>query len=120
MRHGTTDHWETIAHTHSAQQAVMLATSIAAMEFDVHMRDAVTGERIEAFDDLADGSFRIEVREQDAHDLRDLLDEIIDEQNAFDAKLDRREQFEARIRRIVLLIITIIVAILAVGGLIEL
>ncbi|MHC5113294.1 MAG: hypothetical protein ACYTGP_02555 [Planctomycetota bacterium] len=75
--------WSTLHVAEDPEQASMIATAIAAMEFEVRLRDEV----------------RIEVRPADRADLQDVLEEIIDEQEDFDAGLAaRRRRADRRLK----------------------
>lgn len=90
----------------------VIATAIAAMEFDVQVRDARTGlpcfldeERDAVRAGARCGPYAIEVRAADWADLSAVLAEIIDEQQAFDLELQMRSQRAQRAQRLVLLLL---------------
>jgi len=94
--------WRELFRCDDFRQASAVATSIAAMEFDVQLRSTEPRSSPHtaagAFDDpYADdwertqrGPFIIEVSPQHWQPLRDLLDEIVQEQVEFDALLEGR------------------------------
>lgn len=97
-----------------------LATTIAAMEFDLQCLDGKG--RIVSLEKLnqAEGPFALQVLPEDAQELGEVLHDIIEEQEEFDALLDERERTDKRSRRRLIWLLIIIMILLAVFGLLEL
>ena len=112
--------WRQLCRTDEPHLARTIVTTIAAMEFPVRLRDAATGEVIEEREDIGDGPFIIDTHADHHAELADVLEDLIGEQEEFDAKLEQRDRFVRRARRIVLLVLIIIVAVLAVFRIITL
>jgi hypothetical protein len=123
--------WRELTRCDDLAEAGAIATSIAAMEFDVRIRDLGTGVVIGdehhpgvghdgGAVDVVNGPCVIEARAEDWADLTDVLDQIVDEQGAFDAHLERRDDLARRARRLFMLLMIIIVSVLAVLGLVSL
>lgn len=111
--------WRAIYRSSDPDRVRKLITSLGAMEFDVRCTNS-SGNALQS-DDEQFGSppYVVEVSEADWPELAGLVDEIINEQDEFDAMLDARDHLSHRKRRLLLLLI-IIVAALATLGLIEL
>lgn len=112
--------WRQLCRTDEPDLARTIVTTIAAMEFPVRLRDAKTGAVIEQAEDIGEGPFIIETHADHQAELAEVLEELIGEQEEFDAELESRDRFVRRMRRLVLLILIIIVAILAVFRIITL
>jgi hypothetical protein len=97
-----------------------ICTAIAAMEFDVRLRNAATA--LPVGDDEKDwgGGYVVETRAADWPDLAGVLDEIIEEQREFDAFLDAWHGRAGRMHRIFLGVVVGVVIALAIMGVIEL
>jgi hypothetical protein len=115
--------WAPLCRCGEAKLARTIATTIAAMEFDVRLRDEASNSVIEDIDHLEDphaGPCLVEVHHDHVRELGDVLDELIDEQAEFDRFLDHRDRVALNAQRLFLILVIVIVAILAVLGLIEL
>ena len=78
----------------------MVATSILAMEFDARIVDAATGRAIpDDPDERTTGA--VLVRAGDAAALHEVLDDLVDEQDEFDASVEARAERESRLGRLV-------------------
>ena len=98
----------------------MIATCIAAMEFEVDLSDA-RGQRIDhPSREGAGPPFIVKVTSACWSQLNDVLDEIIEEQNQFDAFITSWHATAARWERNLLALIIAIVMVLATFGLINL
>ena len=111
--------WRRLHRCEDLHQARTVATSIAAMEFDVRVRDIISGALVDIAADAEGGPFAIEVRGADWLDLVDVLDEIIDEQDRFDEFVDGWQSRASRAMRIVLAAVVLIIALLAIFGVID-
>jgi hypothetical protein len=113
--------WAELHRSRRLEDARRLATTIAAMEFEVEVRDA-RGRSIAAADepDSSAAAYFVMVRPQDCAELRDVLSEIIAEQDEFDAMLDRKARTVGRAQRAFLFVLIIILVVLAALNLIEL
>ena len=83
--------WCELCRFDDAVLARAVATSIAAMEFDVRLRAAVP-------------PFVVEVPDSERLELAEVLDEIVDEQVEFDRMLACRPAMDARHVRIVIVL----------------
>jgi hypothetical protein len=108
--------WRRLHRCEDLRGARAVATSIAAMEFEVRVRDLISGVLVDVVDDELTGPFAIEVRGADWADLADVLDELIDEQETFDAFVDGWHARSTRAMRIVLAAVVLIIALLAILG----
>ena len=111
--------WRRLHRCEDLHSARAVATSIAAMEFEVRVRDLISGALVDVADDDLTGPFAIEVRGADWAELADVLEEIIDEQETFDAFLDRWHARSTRAMRIVLALVVLIIALLAIFGVLD-
>ena len=102
--------WRELYRADDAHRIHSIATSIAAMEFNVRLRDARTGTALDAETPWGDGPFAIDVHDEDWHSLSAVLDQIIDEQEAFDQSLENKDEAEHRFNRTILLVILVLVA----------
>jgi len=107
--------------TDDLSQAMMVTTTIAAMQFDVQLLQR-SGAPMRNTDDPAAfrGPFTVSVRPDDWPDLRDVLDEIIREQAEFDSRLAARGHRTLRLSRVILFAAILLVALLAILGVINL
>jgi len=114
--------WPELHRCESLREARSIITSIAAMEFEVRLRDAASNRLIEPDDPEleAAGPFVIEVRRQHLEDLSDVLDQIVDEQQEFDRFVD--DWHSITDRRLVLLFIlaACVIVLLAILTVLEL
>jgi hypothetical protein len=111
--------WRILYRSSDPDAIRKLITSLAAMEFDVRCTNG-SGSPVYSHDEeYGSPPFVVEVAAADWPELIELHEEIIREQDEFDAWLDSREH-ERRRRRRVLILLTIVIAALAVLGLIEL
>jgi hypothetical protein len=105
------DGWREIYRTDDAGDARMLATSIAAMEFDVRVRALRSGLPLGEEPDPP-GPYVVEAHADEAMSLREVVDEIVHEQRSFDEALNARDDRAFQARRVVLLAFAIIIMIL--------
>lgn len=115
MSNATT--WSELYRTEDIYDARAVATSVAGMEFDVRIRGIGDPPRSgAAVDDDGDNPggppFVVEVPAEEYPALREVLDEILDEQFQFDTKLHRRD----RRRRQFLLGLSIVVLAAAIAA----
>lgn len=98
----------------------MIATCIAAMEYEVDLTDA-RGQRIDhPSHEGAGPPFIVKVTSACWSQLNDVLDEIIEEQTQFDTYLSSWHVTAARWKRNLLFLIIAIVMVLVTFGLINL
>ncbi len=116
-----TGKWRELYRCDSLGKARTVVTSISAMEFEVRLRDGLTGQLVDPEMGSPPGSesvvFSIEAREEDWGDLDSVLEEIIDEQREFDAFLESWHSLSGRAQLIcfaVAGIIALVIAVLAV------
>ncbi len=102
--------WRELYRSQDLLEARAVATSIAAMEFDACL----------CTEDDERAGYVIRVRLADWPDLADVLPEILDEQQEFDRRLQRRQAEPDRQRIVLIVTLTGIVEILAILGVIEL
>jgi hypothetical protein len=111
--------WRAIYRSSDPDRVRKLITSLAAMEFDVRCSNGA-GSPLQSQDEqFGPPPYVVEVPQEHWPELAEVVDEIISEQDEFDAMLDAREHMSHRKRRMLILLI-IIVAALATLGLIEL
>ena len=112
--------WRDLYWCEGLARARAIATSIAAMEYDVRLRNAATA--LPVMDDEEDwgGGYVIQARTEDWSDLADVLDQIIDEQQEFDAFIDAWHGRTGHLHRIFLGVVIGLVIVLAILGIIEL
>ena len=79
--------WRELARFDDLRLARIVATSIAAMEFEVRLTDRADAAGIRRSAAL----YAVEVDAEDWADLAEVLDEIIDEQEEFDRALTRAQ-----------------------------
>ena len=114
--------WRELYRCDELSRAGVVATSIAAMEFDVRLRDAGTGRYLDQPGSEGEprrGPYAVETRAGDWEDLASVLDAIIEEQSQFDAYLLERDRRTGRAQRSFLLLLIVVVGVLAIMGLIE-
>lgn len=83
--------WRELHRTSDARDALRVLTCIAAIEFDVRCVDGL-GEVVDLSDAAGGGLWIIQVRAEDHPELMEVLDEIIAEQDEFDAALDQQDR----------------------------
>lgn len=103
------NNWQELCRFTDQNLARAVATSIAAMEFDVRL--------IEIEDP---NQYVIEVDHDNWSVLNDLLQEIVDEQIEFDDLLEFHQATRSRQRIIIIIALTGVVEVMAILGLIEL
>lgn len=79
----------------------------------MRLMDATTGQVIEEREALTDSRYVIETHQDHRSELLGVLEEILDEQDEFDAAIEERDRFVLRARQIALVALIAIVAILA-------
>ena len=116
------EQWGVLHRCADRTAAGRIATSIAAMEFEVRMRDAATGAIVEPGAPDGGGPYLIEVHSANRADLADVLEQVIEEQESFDAALEARNHRTARRDRwlVPVLLIVVIGLLLALNDLINL
>ena len=87
-----TPQWRTLSTYERLDEAQAVTTSIAAMEFDVRLIDAVRGVDVAPDDADSFGPYHVDVRPADWAELVDVLDQIEDEQVAFDTVVEERRR----------------------------
>ena len=111
------DGWPALYTSVDLPRARMLATCLAAMDFEVALEE----EPAEGLARSGGGPPHVvRVRAADHSELQELLEEILDEQMAFDESVDRWHERAGRTERRLLVTMIIIVSALAVAGAIEL
>ena len=96
-------HWVELHRYEGLGEARTIVTCIAAMEFEVQLRDLATGRPVEPEDEGAGGPYVIDARPADREEF-----------------IDRWHTTTNRRMRIFLVVMIILVALLAVFGLLEL
>jgi hypothetical protein len=112
--------WRDLHWCEDLVQARTIATAIAAMEFDVRVRNAATALPVGDDEEDWGGGYVVETRAADWPDLAGVLDEIIEEQREFDAFLDAWHGRAGRMHRIFLGVVVGLIIVLAILGVIEL
>jgi len=120
MRMNDPADWRDLYWCEGLARARAIATSIAAMEYDVRLRNATTA--LPVLDDEEDwgGGYIIEARSADWNDLVDVIDQIIDEQQEFDQFVEDWHGRAGRLHRVFLGVVIGLVIVLAILGMIEL
>ena len=90
MRSPESRSWRPLRFCAELSEAQTIATSIAAMEFEVRLVDGATGRILESEKPEHDprGPFAVEVPAEHFDDLAGVLDQIMDEQQEFDSFLE--------------------------------
>ncbi len=114
----TATDWRELCRFDDLLQARAVATSVAAMEFDVRLCAAADPARED--DDAGRPPYVVEVVHTDWPDLAEVLDQIIDEQQEFDLRLATRAAQRDGRRVMVVIILTSAADILLLLGLLEL
>lgn len=117
------DHWPALYASEDLPEVRMLATCLSAMDFEVAVEEdastAPDGRSVHAR--LGGGSPHVvRVRAEDHDELSDLLEEILSEQDEFDAAIESWHTRANRTERRLLVTMIIIVSALGVAGAIEL
>lgn len=115
--------WRELLRCDHLAQAHVLATTIESMEFDVRLRHVATGRRVQLDagpPEPAPGPYLLEVRAEEWSDLVDVVDQIVEEQGDFDDALVHRDGLMRRYQRGFILALVVIVAVLALLGIIDL
>jgi hypothetical protein len=119
----TAEEWNELHHCADVDEARRIATTIAAMGFEVRVRDLGEGGTLLDGAEKGDavGPFALETPADQHADLAEVLGEIIDEQAAFDAALaarDRRRDTQGRWLLWLILAVAAasVVAVLVVAG----
>ena len=81
--------WRELHRTSDSQELLAIVTSIAAMEFETRCVDCA-GRPVALSELDGPGPYIVQVPADDHAELLDVLDEIIAEQDEFDADLRRR------------------------------
>lgn len=103
------NNWQELCRFTDQALARAVATSIAAMEFDVRLIEIASPNQ-----------YVIEVDHDNWSALSDLLQEIVDEQIEFDDLLEIHQATRGRQRIIIIIALTGVVEVMAILGLIEL
>ncbi len=112
--------WRELYRSNDFNEASMIATCVAAMEFEVVLSDAA-GRRVD--DPSQEGTgppFIVNVTSVCWGQLNDVLEDIIDEQTQFDSYLAAWHESAAHWERHLLVLLIVIVSVLATFGLIHL
>jgi len=113
--------WRCLHECGDFSEALMVRTTIAAMEFDVRLLDRAGVDVLHLEDESRHTPpYRVDVRAEDWADLVDVLPDLIDEQKQFDAMLDSRDHMVGRAHRWLVIALITLVAVLATLGYIEL
>jgi hypothetical protein len=112
--------WHELHTCDSLREAMTIATSIEAMEFDARICRLATGEPIVDGEAEEVGPYVVEVPLPYARELLEVIDLIIEEQREFDAFLDEVHAAASRRQRQILLGLIGVVGVLAALGYIEL
>lgn len=112
--------WVLLHETTDGREANAVCMSILAMEFDARVIDLASGEPVEDPEAAPAGPFGVQVPEADAEPLREVLGEIVAEQREFDHALAARDHSAAAWRRRAMLFMAMLVAVLALLGLLRL
>ncbi|MHC4415694.1 MAG: hypothetical protein ACYS0G_10450 [Planctomycetota bacterium] len=116
----TSTSWCELARFDDLPLARAVATSIAAMEFDVQLHDPDQGAGDEAIALPRRTRYVVEVDGRDRAALADVLQEIIDEQEEFDRALARRQSATEHAGLVIIITMTGAADILLMLGLLEL
>ncbi|MCH7603316.1 MAG: hypothetical protein IIB54_11170 [Planctomycetes bacterium] len=112
--------WRELYRSNDLHEASMIATCIAAMEFEVVLSDA-TGQHIDKpSPHQSRPPFIVKVTSACWAQLNDVLEEIIEEQMQFDSYLSSWHETAARWEKHMLVLLIAIVMVLATFGLINL
>lgn len=103
--------WQELCRFTDQTLSRAVATSIAAMEFDV---------RLIEIGNLNQRQYVIEVDHEHFDGLNEILQEIVDEQIEFDELLEFNSATRGRQRIIIIIALTGVVEVIAILGLIEL
>jgi len=112
--------WRDLCWCEGLARARAIATTIAAMEYDVRLRHAATALSVTAEEEDWGGPYVIEARAADWDELADVIDQIVDEQQQFDTFIDAWHGRTGRLHRVFLGVVIGIVIVLAILGIIEL
>lgn len=93
--------WRVLCVCEDPNRARTIATTLSAMEYPARLRCGLTERRL-SHDEAIDGPVGVEVPSTDWHDLSEILESLLDEQDEFDASLVRRKLRHGRVRRIVI------------------
>lgn len=115
--------WRELFRSNDLAPARSVLVSIASMEFEVRLRSLDASRRTTApvenassapaneFDADDRGPFIVEVQDRDWAELADVIDQIVDEQEAFDEELDRHHHERK------LIMAALVLGVVAAGGL---
>ncbi|MDY7109180.1 MAG: hypothetical protein SYC29_11150 [Planctomycetota bacterium] len=112
--------WRDLHWCEDLVQARTIATAIAAMEYEVRVRNVATARPVGEDEEDWGGGYVVETRAADWPDLAGVLEEIIDEQREFDAALEAWHGRMGRLHRIFLGVVVGLIIALAILGIIEL
>jgi hypothetical protein len=110
--------WPKLYESEDRARVTMLATCLAAMEFDVELGCRCRAHRCGEGDGCA-GPFVLRVPRRDLAHLREVLEEIIEEQEEFDVFVDCFNRSARQHERRLILALVVIVGALATVGAIE-
>lgn len=105
--------WRELCRFKDPQLARAVATSVASMEFEVRLSPDEPSE-------LGTPPFIVQVDDDDWATLKDVLDEIIDEQREFDQLFEMHHVKRSRQRIVIILTLAGVAEALVILGLIEL
>lgn len=109
--------WAVLFRDADLDRVHVVATSILAMEYEAHVVDASTGAAIAEGRDESDGRTvgEVLVHRAELEELRDVLVEILEEQDEFDAVLEGRGDDESRVMTLIVVAVVAIVALSALA-----
>ena len=108
--------WRELVRGEDLGQVAAIATSIESMEYEARVVDVGHSSVTSS----SEGPFIVQVRAHEWGELTEVLDQIIDEQATFDERLDARDTRVIHARRVFLMVMIVIVAVLALLGILEL
>lgn len=111
--------WTELHRCDDADRARTLLVCLEAMEFDARLVEVPGGQTSAAFRQRS-SAWRIDVPESHWETLREIVDEILAEQDEFDEFMAAWEQRTGRTQRKVLVVLVVIVGSLAAVGAIRL
>ena len=114
--------WRELCRFEDPQLARSVATSIASMEYEVRLpgNDRLSQQSCDEPTDFGAPPFIVQVDDNDWAALKDVLEEIVDEQREFDRLFETHHVKYRRRRIVIILTLTGVVEVLAILGLIEL
>jgi len=100
------DHWRELYRTNDLSLARTIATCIEGMEFDVRLRD-MHGSAVDESAQAPDASFKppfaVDVANEHWASLREIVNDLIEEQTEFDSKIAADRQRATRVAQVIAL-----------------